>query len=400
MRTQVLLAAAAALAAANPVAASEKKVEEYLQAFWTAALWQDPGKTGANAAPISLTKFSESATLKIAVGGTMGDSYRDHVATRIGPFLKSAGINYEILAANGTGANIELKFITFLPNTSFDAACVTRRRPYSGVVERATLEVLDRQVNHCLAHEMMHVIGFAGHPHDSDSILSYVRRNHDFTEVDRVIARVLYDPRLKPGTYHVHAMALARDVLVDHLIAAGAPAATKEMGRNFVANVPKVLEQIAVAGRLPKVGLGQANFQLAIAYTFGHVVDKDEAKGFQRFTKAAELYPNWSEVQFYMGYALHAGRGTAPDLAQGIDWYKKAAAQRHTVAQNNLGNAYWSGKGVDKDIVEAYKWFQLAAERGYEVATRNRARLGQQLSPEQQAEALRRAKDWKPESAQ
>jgi hypothetical protein len=392
-----LMAAAIMTIAAQSVAASEKKVEEYLQAFWTSALWQDPGQTGAHTAPVDLSRFADKAKLRIAVGGSMGSAYRGQVASQIGAFLASANIDYEILAAGEEkGANVELRFISFLPNVPFNAACVARRTPSYGTTRSATLEVHDRLVSRCLAHEMMHVIGFVGHPHDSNSVLSYVHHNTDFTEVDRMMVRMLYDPRLKPGLRHVLAVATAREAVVDLMVADGAPPETRNYGRQFVNNVPGVLEKMIADNRANKSALAAARHQLAIAYTFGHVAPKDEAAGYRYFRAAAELFPGWADPLFFVGYALHAGRGTSVSQAEGVEWYKKAAALGHSLAQNNLGNAYWGGRGVEKDLVEAYKWFELAMERGNEFAPGNRANLQKQISEADLQEAIRRAKAWKP----
>jgi hypothetical protein len=400
MRALASLVAAAILAAASPAAASEKKVEEYLQAFWTSALWQDPGKTGANTSPVGLSKFAEGTKLRISVGGSMGNAYRGMVQSQIGEFLASARIDYEILpAGDEKDANVQLKFITFLPKVNFDAACVTRRTPRLGTTKSATLEVLDRMVTRCLAHEMMHVIGFVGHPHDSNSILSYVYNNTDFTGIDRMMVRMLYDPRLKPGMWHIEAIAAARDALVDILIQDGAPPETREYGKRFVSNVPGVLEKLIAENRANKLAQADARYQLALAYTFGQVVATDEAAGYRHFRGASDLFPEWSEPQFYIGYALHAGRGTAANLEEGVASYKKAAAAGHITAQNNLGNAYWTGRGVEKDLVEAYKWFELAAERGQSSAVRNREQLRKQINDSDLQEAVRRAKTWKPATA-
>jgi len=141
MRALATVALAGLIAtAASPAIASEKKVEEYLQAFWTSALWQDPVKTGANTSPIGLSKFPEGAKLRISVSGNMGNAYRGMVLSQTGPVLASARIDHEILpAGDEKDANVQLRFITFLPNVNFDAACVTRRTPRLGATKSATL---------------------------------------------------------------------------------------------------------------------------------------------------------------------------------------------------------------------------------------------------------------------
>ena len=56
------------------------------------------------------------------------------------------------------------------------------------------------------------------------------------------------------------------------------------------------------------------------------------------------------------------------NLAEAIEWYKKAAEQGHAGAQCNLGLCYFSGEGVEKNLTEAIKWFKKAAEQGYAEA--------------------------------
>jgi TPR repeat protein len=51
---------------------------------------------------------------------------------------------------------------------------------------------------------------------------------------------------------------------------------------------------------------------------------------------------------------------------------------------------------VAQDLVEGYKWLLLAAKKGDAEAKREVARLAKDLTPEQMAEAQKRANDFKP----
>lgn len=53
------------------------------------------------------------------------------------------------------------------------------------------------------------------------------------------------------------------------------------------------------------------------------------------------------------------------------EWYRKAAEQGLSEAQNNLGVMYKDGQGVKKDYQEAVRWFQLAARQGNVLAQSN-----------------------------
>ncbi len=54
-----------------------------------------------------------------------------------------------------------------------------------------------------------------------------------------------------------------------------------------------------------------------------------------------------------------------------MKWYRMAAEQGFTEAQNNLGIAYANGQGVPQDYAEATKWFRMAAEQGLAGAQYN-----------------------------
>lgn len=52
------------------------------------------------------------------------------------------------------------------------------------------------------------------------------------------------------------------------------------------------------------------------------------------------------------------------NYAEAVKWYRRAAEQGNSTAQNNLGECYKNGQGVRKDDVEAVKWYRKAAEQG------------------------------------
>jgi TPR repeat protein len=62
------------------------------------------------------------------------------------------------------------------------------------------------------------------------------------------------------------------------------------------------------------------------------------------------------------------GRRLPKDKAEALQWYRRAAMQGDTFAQNSLGDNYWEGTGVPKDDSEAKWWWQLAADKGFAPA--------------------------------
>ncbi len=65
-----------------------------------------------------------------------------------------------------------------------------------------------------------------------------------------------------------------------------------------------------------------------------------------------------------------------------------------------LGLIYQDGRGVPQDYVEAHLWFNLAAAQSSgedrERNVNNRDDLAARMTPEQIADAQRRAREWTP----
>jgi TPR repeat protein len=125
----------------------------------------------------------------------------------------------------------------------------------------------------------------------------------------------------------------------------------------------------------------------------GKGVPKDVKTAAEWFRKAAEAgHPT---AQSNLGVLYASGEVLEKDMALAIQWWRKAAEQGQPSAQFNLAQALVEGKAVPKDLVEAYKWYHLAADRGDRDAARMRNALGVELSPEEVAEALKRAREFK-----
>ena len=105
-------------------------------------------------------------------------------------------------------------------------------------------------------------------------------------------------------------------------------------------------------------------------------------------------------AQFVLGFMYHEGQGVPQDYAEAARWYRKAADQENAHARFNLGVMYRGGQGVPQDYVQAHVWFDLAASGargdGQKEYADARDLVGQKMSSQQIAEALRLAAEWKP----
>lgn len=79
-----------------------------------------------------------------------------------------------------------------------------------------------------------------------------------------------------------------------------------------------------------------------------------------------------------------------------MTWFRKAADQGDASALINLSVMHKNGEGVPQDDVEALKWILLAEAEGSSSAPGRRELIAKRMTPEQIAEAEKRAREWKP----
>ena len=109
-------------------------------------------------------------------------------------------------------------------------------------------------------------------------------------------------------------------------------------------------------------GDAQSQRELGVIFARGRLgMAKDEVEAVKWFRKAADQ--NLTEAQDDLGFCYETGRGVAQDYVEAVKWLRQAAEQNHALAQASLGFFYYKGQGVAQDHVEAVKWFRKAAEQ-------------------------------------
>ena len=96
--------------------------------------------------------------------------------------------------------------------------------------------------------------------------------------------------------------------------------------------------------------------------------------------------------------------GLTADDAEAAKWYRKSADGGNGGAEVALALMYEWGRGVGPDDVQADMWYTVgvatlsADGRAIDAkrASENRDNLEQRMTPDQIAEARKRAQEWKP----
>ncbi len=138
--------------------------------------------------------------------------------------------------------------------------------------------------------------------------------------------------------------------------------------------------------------------RLGYMYRHGLGVEKNYEKSLHYECRAA-LAGEWASFGG-IGFMFSEGLGVPQDDSEAFRWYIKAAELGSSGSQYNLGQSYFYGEGTARDLVRAHKWLTLAHNRSNEIdhkALRLINEAEEEMTNQQVAEALERAKAWKPE---
>lgn len=76
-------------------------------------------------------------------------------------------------------------------------------------------------------------------------------------------------------------------------------------------------------------------------------------------------------AQYDLATRYREGHGVPENLADSLNWYRKAAEAQHPDAMNDLGSMLLNGLGCKADEAEAFKWYEMAAKTGHPAACYN-----------------------------
>ena len=128
---------------------------------------------------------------------------------------------------------------------------------------------------------------------------------------------------------------------------------------------------------------------LILFLSFSGIVFSAENINFETLKKAAEQGD--INAQCDLASMYYIGKDVPQNYAEALKWYKKAAEQEHPVAQFGLGVMYSEGEGVPQNYIEGYVWLSVASAKGIKDAKQHLSFIGSKMTPEQIAEAKKKA---------
>ncbi|WP_300528930.1 tetratricopeptide repeat protein [Maricaulis sp.] len=161
---------------------------------------------------------------------------------------------------------------------------------------------------------------------------------------------------------------------MDQFLAAaeqGLPAAMNEYGRGLMIGRGRPANPDA---GLDWLGRAAASGTASMAHDYA--VALESFAGAEQLAEALDWYRRAAEQDFLpsvtsLGVLYLDGRGVEADPARALNLFRRAAEAGDGRAQNNIGLMYSRGTGVERDYEAAALWFERAAEQGLPQAMRN-----------------------------
>lgn len=109
-----------------------------------------------------------------------------------------------------------------------------------------------------------------------------------------------------------------------------------------------------------------------------------------------------ADAMYYIAECYRHGYGVDRSQTEAAKWFHMAAMRGNSLSQYHYGKVLEKGEGVQKDLVAAHMWLSLSAgaapnERDAAYTRRDIRKLERRMTPEQIAEAKKRAESWQPE---
>jgi Sel1 repeat len=359
-----LLLCVALLAGLGVPAVHADQLDDDLQTVWE-ALWDQRGT------PRRLSRWKPgSEPIRYRVFGLNAESHKKDIRRALDATTSSTGLTYADVSEApdaAVSAQLDFEILKEIPGQPTFACLVTPVRLNGWNFSKVSVQMQTREVWSCAHHEVMHVMGIAGHP-SGKTVLSYFRwRRDELSDIDRVMLRAWYSPEMVEGASPFKALS----VLAKYVVTAqGRNSDTAESDarlNQFLLSTVKSMEDFADGkGEVPNI-LRRSG-----------LVSEDHIKNAR------------NEIAVMLGTAYSAGDLVTINIPAAAQWYERAALAGNESGQYAIGIFYFSGFGVAQDKVKGYRWLTKAASGPIALFKNKLAEIEKGL-PEAELEQLRQA---------
>jgi hypothetical protein len=283
------------LAALLPFSAMAEDFDQGLATLWE-VLWHQSGT------PTRVVRWESE--MRVRIHGLNAPAHREYTMQALRAVTAEAGIKLVDVSDQPDAEQVSNVTVEITADTQLEdnQPCVTFLDFRTETrIDSAVVQMRSRDARRCAYHEAMHVMGVRGHP-SGKTVLSYFPWKIDgLMELDKVMLRAWYSPRMTGGMTPFEAL----PVLADELVATAPNKAAAAQARdvffsttiqqmhayaNGQGDVPAVVKRSGKAtAEGIRYGRGEMSYFLGIAYMEGATAPRDTSLAVRWLQRAATM---------------------------------------------------------------------------------------------------------------
>jgi hypothetical protein len=293
------------LAALLPFSAMAEDFDQGLATLWE-VLWHQSGT------PTRVVRWESE--MRVRIHGLNAPAHREYTMQALRAVTAEAGIKLVDVSDQPDAEQVSNVTVEITADTQLEdnQPCVTFLDFRTETrIDSAVVQMRSRDARRCAYHEAMHVMGVRGHP-SGKTVLSYFPWKIDgLMELDKVMLRAWYSPRMTGGMTPFEAL----PVLADELVATAPNKAAAAQARDvfFSTTIQQMHAYANGQGDVPAV-VKRSGKATADGIRYGR-----------------------GEMSYFLGIAYMEGATAPRDTSLAVRWLQRAATMGNRGAQAKLG---------------------------------------------------------------
>lgn len=330
------------------------KLDDDLQTVWE-SLWDQRGT------PRQLVRWDK--VVRYRIHGPDSSRHREHIQAALKAATDIARLELMDVSAAPDSEGTAALDIEVVSDSSLrdNEPCYTHPlKTTNWAYDKVHVKMRSTSAWHCTFHEVMHVMGIAGHP-SGKTVLSYFPYRRDtFMALDQLMIKAWYSPEMPKGATPLEALAV--------LSAAVARQTDLDLDMAEALKRTDAFNQRAFM-QLQALALGEGEVPTIV----------------MRSGKASQDFMVRSQpvAAHFVGLAYLRGTIVSKDAVASVVWFERAANKGHSPAQVLLARALRSGIGTEVNLLAAHAWLTAAASSGNTVARAELEALEKIMNPKE-----------------
>ena len=337
----------------TPVAYADK-LDDDLQTVWE-SLWDQRGT------PRQVVRWEGPILYRLH--GTDSARHREHIENALQSVSGIVRVEFVDVSSQADAQTVAKLDIEIVNDRTLqdNEPCHTQPVKWNNwLYEKVNVKMRSRDAWRCTFHEMMHVMGIAGHP-SGKTVLSYFPYRRDvLMDLDQLLLGAWYSAAMPKGATPLEALVVLTEAV--------ARQGNLDLPADEALRRSRIFNQRMLA-QMESMAMGQGEVPSIVL----------------RSGKASQTFIDTSRrtSAYFVGLAYLKGVIVPKDMPTSSLWFKRSAEKGYSPGQVMWGRALRGGLGVQADKMAAHAWFTLAGKNGNTAGSAELAALEKTLDPEE-----------------